>query len=844
MKHTILALTILLLATLAALPASPPQPLVLKVDDFRHYVDSFNQNDNELYAQYVPNAAAWEFLKTKIPLLDCPDKELEEIYYFRWWTFRKHIKQTPDGFVLSEFLPKVGWAGKHNTINCAAGHHLHEGRWLADSKYLDDYSRFWFRNGGEPRRYSFWAADSIWARAQVSGDDSLAKELLPSLIKNYEAWEGDHRDANGLFWQKDDRDGMEVSISGVLHPKQLGYRATINSYMFGDAMAIAQIAERARRKDVADRFRAKAAEIRRLTQDKLWDPAAQFFKVLPHGDDSKLSDARELHGYTPWYFNLPDADKSVAWKQIMDPQGFYAPFGPTTAEQRHSKFTLSYQGHECQWNGPSWPFATAVSLTGLANLLNNYDQSVVTRQDYLKLLKIYAKSQHLKWEDGRVVPWIDENVNPTNGDWISRTRLKSWKNGTWDPGKGGEERGKDYNHSTFCDLVITGLSGLRPRADETVEVNPLVPEAAWDYFCLDQIRYHGHWLTILYDKNGERYGRGKGLHVFSDGKEVAHADKLTRVTSELSAVSEVAALETSGGWKKFEGNPVMGGKYGTCFDISVLKEGGGYRMWLSWRPKKAVALVESTDGIHWSEPPQVVLGPRKESGWEDDINRPYVLKKDGTYHMWYTGQIKPGARDGHSWIGYATSPDGVIWKRMSDKPVLTFDQPWEKHIAVMCPSVLWDEQAKLFRIWYSGGEQNEPNAIGYATSPDGLNWKKYDGNPVFGPEAKNPWEKHKVAGVQVEKRGDWYVMFYIGYQTEPSARICLARSKDGITNWQRHPGNPIVFPGKDKWDHDACYKPYAIFDGTKWLLWYNGRHGSLEQIGVVLHEGEDLGFDQ
>ncbi|HUS40279.1 MAG TPA: hypothetical protein VMX74_12560, partial [Pirellulales bacterium] len=77
---------------------------------------------------------------------------------------------------------------------------------------------------------------------------------------------------------------------------------------------------------------------------------------------------------------------------------------------------------------------------------------------------------------------------------------------------------------------------------------------------------------------------------------------------------------------------------------------------------------------------------------------------------------------------------------------------------------------------------------------------------------------------------------------EEHAQIGLARSRDGITKWQRHAGNPIVRPGENKWDHDACYKPYAIFDGTKWLLWYNGRHGRLEQIGVVLHEGEDLGF--
>ena len=66
------------------------------------------------------------------------------------------------------------------------------------------------------------------------------------------------------------------------------------------------------------------------------------------------------------------------------------------------------------------------------------------------------------------------------------------------------------------------------------------------------------------------------------------------------AASAASPVESTAGWKKYEGNPVMGGKYGTCFDISVLKEGDTYRMWLSWRPKQSVALVESQDGIHWS----------------------------------------------------------------------------------------------------------------------------------------------------------------------------------------------------------------------------------------------------
>ncbi|MCF7731443.1 MAG: hypothetical protein K9N23_07140 [Akkermansiaceae bacterium] len=509
-------------------------PLILKPDAVRNYVRSFNGKDHTHFGQAISNEEAADWMADNVPLFECPDKEIEAIYHFRWWTFRKHIKQTPDGFVVTEFLPKVSWSGKHNTISCPAGHHFREGRWIRDPKYLDDYAVFWFRKGGSPRSYSFWAADAVYQRAMARGDFALAVDLLPDLVANYEAWEKSRLEPDGLFWQVDDRDGMEVSIGGNGHRGE-GKRATINSYMYGDALAIAAIAERAGKPQIVKEYRGKAERIKRLVLAKLWDDEAKFFKVLPRGEQAGLVDVRELHGFTPWYFNLPDKGKGfeIAWKQLMDPKGFYAPFGPTVAEQRHPGFKISYTGHECQWNGPSWPFATTVTLTALANVLNNYPQQAITARDYFDTLKIYAKSHRLKRDDGTIVPWIDENLNPHTGDWISRSRLKVWKDGTWDPGKGGVERGKDYNHSTFCDLIITGLVGLRPRADDVVEVNPLVPADIWDWFCLDQLSYHGRTLTILWDKTGTKYGKGKGLRVFADGVEIAVAAKLTRVTAPL-----------------------------------------------------------------------------------------------------------------------------------------------------------------------------------------------------------------------------------------------------------------------------------------------------------------------
>jgi len=821
------------LALSTALASEGTIAAVLNADSFKHYIETFNENDEDLYVQHVPNEKAWDFLKANVPLFECPDKDFERTYYFRWWTYRKHIKLTPDGFVITEFLPKVGWSGKHNTINCPAGHHFYEGRWLHNRKYLDDYAVFWFRKGGSVRSYSFWAADAMWARYLVTADKQQVADLLDDLVENYKEWEKSRLEPDGLFWQIDDRDGMEVSIGGS------GKRATINSYMYGDAVAIAKIAGLAGRDDIATKYKAEAERIKRLVLDKLWDDEAKFFKTLPRKAD-KLVDVREQHGYVPWYFNLPDKEKGYeeAWKQLMDPKGFHAPFGPTTAEQRHPKFSVSYQGHECQWNGPSWPFATTQTLVGLANLLNNYKQDVINKADYFETLKIYTKSHQLKLEDGRIVPWIDENLNPHTGDWLSRTRLKTWKDGTWSEGKGGKERGKDYNHSGYCDLIISGLVGLRPRTDDVVEVNPLVGADTWDWFCLDNVLYHGRIITIVWDKTGKKYDKGKGLRVFANGNEIAQSETIKRVTGQLPSLKEMMRTnESSAGWHKYEKNPVLGGELGTCFDVAVLDEGNTYRMYFSWRPKGSIALVESRDGISWSEP-RIVLGPRSRSGWEGRVNRPAVIKHKNNYHMWYTGQSKD-----RSWIGYATSSDGVTWQRISEKPVLSPEQTWEG-AAVMCPHVMWNEEKDLYEMWYSAGEQYEPNAIGYATSKDGLNWTKLAGNPVFTADRNNEWEKHKVTGCQVIREDDWYVMFYIGFTNEHRAQIGLVRSHDGKTGWQRHPENPIIWPGEGTWDGDSCYKPFAIYEEEKdrWLLWYNGRLKNVEQIGMAIHEGKSLGF--
>ena len=522
------------------------QGKILNPQSYKHYIDSFNANDNELYKGSIPNSESWQFLSSTIPFFDCPDKTMEQTYYFRWWTYRKHIKKTNSGgYVITEFLPNVPWAGKDNTISCAAAHHIYEGRWLNDDQIIADYSRFWFLNGGSPRSYSFWAANAMYNYFLVRPDTALLKTLYLHLKNNMTQWDNERWDASKkLYWQVDDRDGMEYSISGALSDGGKGYRATINSYMYGEAEAISRLAQIVGRgEDEQVYYAEKTAMLKQQINAQLWDQTAEFYKVIPMNGKNEFSPARELHGFTPWYFNIPPDDYAGAWLQLKDPEGFYAPFGPTTAEQRAPGFKISYTGHECQWNGPSWPYSTSITLTGLANLLNNHPSPPVNASNYFDILQIYAKSHSLQREDETIVPWMDENLNPYTGDWISRTRLKIWNNGTWDSGKGGVERGKDYNHSTFCDLIITGLMGIRPQEGDILTINPLVPQDTWDYFCLDNVSYKGHKLTVLYDKDGSKYGMGKGFKVFVDGVVKGEKPTIEKIVVSLGNVTNTGHLK-------------------------------------------------------------------------------------------------------------------------------------------------------------------------------------------------------------------------------------------------------------------------------------------------------------
>jgi hypothetical protein len=377
---------------------------------------------------------------------------------------------------------------------------------------------------------------------QVHRDDAFTTDLLADLIKNFEGWEKRQFVSEaGMFWQVGHDDGMEFNIASRqtrdIFRGAPSYRPSFNTYMWADAQAIARIAEVAGDKANADKFRAKADALKARVQTMLWDPRREFFLIRFKNDEANEKDypgkpikagtliyedgpfagipeGRELIGYVPWQFNLPDAGFESAWRFLMDTNYFFAPYGPSFVGRKDPMFLL--QKSCCWWSGHSWPYATTQTLKALANLLQNYRQQVITRADYLKLLTIYART-HSK--DGK--PYIAEAAHPDTGSW---------------EGHDGYNHSEHYFHSGFNDLIITGLVGIKPRADDILEVDPLAP-ADWAWFALDDVAYRGHLVSVVWDKDGTRYRQGKGFHLLVDGRKVASSDTLGVLKAKLPAAT-------------------------------------------------------------------------------------------------------------------------------------------------------------------------------------------------------------------------------------------------------------------------------------------------------------------
>lgn len=479
----------------------------------------------------------FDWYRNNIPFFDCPDEDggnkIRQVYYYRWRVLKSHLRLTENGYTFSEFIKGDSWRendmylkNTYSAINAAAGHVINESKWLRDSRYVEDYINFFLEGNGRLLEYSDWIGAAAYAYYLVSGNTAFITSKLYPLINLWNIRYKKYFDPDiGLFWLTPQEDAMENNSTAYKYNNNFEktYRPSTNSYAYALAKTIEKIAALSGDTIIAKKFSTKAMDIKSHILKSLWSADDHFFieKVKRDGSNAPAS---ELIGFAPWYFNIPDDNATyiTAWNKLNDPaNGFKGDYGMRSIEKSSSYYFYDYKPNTCQWNGPSWPFASSFTLTAMANVLHNYEhKGEVTKKNYYDELKKYAFQQYKRGS-----PYVAESFHPDKNQWICDIN----------------ERSEHYLHSTYIDLIISGLIGLRLHAGNELFVSPQIPDT-WDHFCIEDVPYKNRQITVVYDvrSDGNRYKLKQkeevrsGLSVFVDGVLSAYSKRITRVKVQVT----------------------------------------------------------------------------------------------------------------------------------------------------------------------------------------------------------------------------------------------------------------------------------------------------------------------
>jgi len=282
-------------------------------------------------------------------------------------------------------------------------------------------------------------------------------------------------------------------------------------------------------------------------------------------------------------------------------------------------------------------------------------------------------------------------------------------------------------------------------------------------------------------------------------------------------------------WTKYPGNPVLPlgapGQWdgGTASMPVVLFDGATYRMWYAGGRgvnEEDIGYATSPDGVTWTKHPSNPVLRRDLGAWDAYLMWPIaVVFHGGTYHLWYSAFAAPLQQVERT--GYATSPDGVTWTKYSGNPILPGGPPgsWDDAGATLGGVLVEDG---TFRGWYAGarvvGSGYGALLVGYAASSDGVNWTKWP-EPVIEP-SQSGWDLSIDPGPVVFD-GSAYHMWYTGFG--PTVAIGHAVSADGI-HWTKQPAaDPVLQPsGSGAFDIKGVALPSVVIVGDTAQMWYAG----------------------
>ncbi|APU15603.1 discoidin domain-containing protein [Actinoalloteichus fjordicus] len=463
-----------------------------------------------------------------LPYLDVPSADLGKTLYYRWWLLRYNFLDADIPGDDYQFPTAIeGVLGYNNSIALTTGMFVDDLKYLRDPAWAygtwvstGETSRGGrFRdNPGDPENwsnsYTQYLAEAAWQSYLVHGGPdgvvrNLARYAEDDVRDQLDTY--DHDD-NGLIeydWgAMTGNDADAVSFhwrAGQLDRAESGY-------VFAGAQAASAAYELLGEDEKAAELDAIAERIRAATLEHLWDPTDRMIKHRHVATDA-LVPWKEGNNYIPFAVGLmPNEPEYVDALRLLADRREYPVFPFFTANQA-DKTEAAQQGHPGTNN---FSVINAQRYFDVySSALRNYPSEHVTPELYEKLLMWNAWS-HYVGGDNR---WPDQNEFWADGDpEAQRIGYRSWIHHTM--------------LGTTNYTIIEDVAGLRPRTDTRVELSPI--DLGWDHFAVENLRYRGGDLAIVWDEPGDgvrHYGQDvpEGYSLYLDGERVLTLDALTPV---------------------------------------------------------------------------------------------------------------------------------------------------------------------------------------------------------------------------------------------------------------------------------------------------------------------------
>ena len=499
-----------------------------------------------------------------LPYIDVPKKAVQKAIDYRWWLERfNSLDANIPGYDYQYPVTIEGVLGYNNAIILTQPMHLQDTKWLR-SPYLaygqllsagnSSQSSAFLDNPGNRNNwnnhYGQYLAEAGYEAFNVIGGGAEVAENFAyyfghdatGQLEHY----GNHIEGRDLiayrnnYMTGNDADTISMHAPGTGTWKAHGE----NAYVWAAADAAAKLYEQLGNTEQAKYYRDLADKIKADVLELMWCEECQKFEtyaVRPTGtqhnaNQPNLVKYTESNNYNYFAVGLvPDDAASV------------------------TKYKEALKAFSNGKEFPIFPFYTANQVHNQevsgSNNFSNINFTVQLRL-YESALRTYDKEQTYITDDmlAMMAEWMAWNVYPDAGDvrYPNNNEFHNIDGRTYE----NYYRSWIYHNilGNYTYLFIEDMAGIQPRSDEKIELSPI--DFSYDHFMVNNARYHGHDLTVVWDKpdDGKTWYNEcpEGYSLYIDGtlaftlKDLAHV-VYDSATKEISFPDGAVEIVTNNG---------------------------------------------------------------------------------------------------------------------------------------------------------------------------------------------------------------------------------------------------------------------------------------------------------